>query len=68
MYRFYKSWIYRLWVFGGLFAVAGVVLYVGLNTKPGDPPPYGVIGGAVGIYLVGLLALQALGLFLSKPG
>lgn len=68
MYRFYKSWIYRLWVFGGLFAVAGVVLYVGLNTKPGDPPPYGVIGGAVGIYLVGLLALQALGLFLAKPG
>lgn len=67
MYKFYKSWIYRLWVIGGLLAVVGVVLYVGLNTKPGDPPPYGVIGGAVGIYLVGLILLQALGLVLARP-
>lgn len=67
MYGFYKSWIYRLWAFGGLLVVVGVVLYVGLTTQPGDPPPYAAIGAAVGIYLVGLLGLQAVGLFLSRP-
>lgn len=62
-----RSWVYRLWVVAGLLAVVAVVLYVGLNTQPGDPPPYGVIGVAVGVYLLGILGMQAVDLVRHKP-
>lgn len=67
MTRFFKGWLYRLWAFGGLVVVAAVVLYVGLNTKPRDAPPYATIGAAVGIYLVGLVVLQAIGISRGRP-
>lgn len=57
-----RSCLYRLWVIGGLLAIAAVVLYVGLNTKPGDPPPYPIFGAAVGIYLLGIIVMQAVDL------
>ncbi len=57
-----RSCLYRLWVVGGLLAVVGTVLYVGLTTEPGDPPPYPLIGAAVGIYLVGIIVMQAVDL------
>lgn len=57
-----RSCLYRVWVVGGLLAVVAVVVYVGVNTKPGDPPPYALLGGAVGIYLLGVIVMQAVGL------
>lgn len=62
-----RSCLYRVWVIGGLLAVAGVVVYVGLNYKPGDEPPYALIGAAVGIYLLGILGMQAVDLVRRKP-
>lgn len=62
-----RSCLYRLWVVGGLLAVVGIVLYVGLTTKPGDPPPYALIGSAVGIYLVGIVVMQGVDLVRRKP-
>lgn len=62
-----RSCLYRLWVVGGLLAIVGVVLYVGLNTKPGDAPPYPVFGIAIGIYLVGIIAMQAIDLGRRRP-
>ncbi len=56
-----------MWVVGGLLAVVGVVVYVGLNYKPGDDPPYALIGAAVGIYLLGILGMQAVDLVRRKP-
>ena len=56
-----------MWVVGGLLAVAGVVVYIGLTSKPGDDPPYALIGGAVGIYLLGILGMQAVDLVRRKP-
>jgi len=56
-----------MWVVGGLLAVVGVVVYVGLTYKPGDQPPYALIGGAVGIYLLGILGMQAVDLVRRKP-
>lgn len=67
MNGFFRGWLYRLWVFGGLAAVVGIVLYVGLTTKPGAPPPYPTIGAAVGVYLIGILVLQAIGIARGKP-
>lgn len=67
MQGFFRSWVYRIWVFGGLAVVVGVVLYVGLTSKPGDPPPYPTIGVAIGTYLVGLIVLQAIGIARGRP-
>lgn len=50
---------------GGLLAVVALVLYVGLNYQPGDEPPYVLIGGAIGVYLLGILLMQ--GIRLSRP-
>lgn len=57
-----RSWFYRLWVIGGLLAVAGVVLYVGLTTEPGDSPPYVLFGVSIGVYLLGILVMQGIDL------
>lgn len=57
-----RSCLYRLWVVGGLLAVVAVVVYVGVTTKPGDPPPYPVLGAAVGVYLVGIILMQGIDL------
>ncbi len=62
-----RSCLYRLWVVGGLLAVVAVVVYVGVNTQPGDEPPYAVMGGAVGIYLVGIIVMQAVDLVRKPP-
>lgn len=67
MYGFYKSWIYRLWVFGGLAVVAGVVVTIGVSHQPGQPPPYATFGAVLGVWLVGILVLQAIGLTRSRP-
>lgn len=57
-----RSCLYRFWVVGGLLAVVAVVLYVGVNTQPGDKPPFVLLGGAVGVYLFGVIVLQAVDL------
>jgi hypothetical protein len=63
-----RSWLYRLWVVGGLIAVVAVVLRVGLTTQPGDDPPYIVFGAAIGVYLLGIIVMQAFGLASGRPG
>jgi hypothetical protein len=62
-----RSCLYRLWVVGGLLAVVAVVVNVGVNTKPGDEPPYVVLGGAVGVYLLGIIVMQAVDLGRKRP-
>ena len=62
-----RSCLYRLWVVGGLLAIVGVVLYVCLNLKPGDAPPYPVFGIAIGVYLVGIIVMQAVDLGRRRP-
>lgn len=44
-----------------------VVLRVGLSTQPGDEPPYAILGGAVGIYLLGIIVMQAAALARTDP-
>lgn len=67
MYGFFKSWIYRLWAFGGLAVVVAVVLFVGVNHRPGQPPPYATFGVVIGVWLAGVLILQAVGIARSRP-
>ncbi len=62
-----RSCLYRLWVIGGLLAVVGVVVYVGVTTQPGDPPPYPVFGIAIAVYLGGILLMQGIDLVRRKP-
>ena len=57
-----RSCFYRLWVVGGLLAIVAIIVYVGVNYKPGDPPPYALFGAAVGIYLMGIIVMQAVAL------
>ncbi len=62
-----QSRLYRLWVVGGLAAIVFVVVRVGITTKPGDEPPYLIFGGAVGIYLMGILLMQGVSLLRTNP-
>jgi hypothetical protein len=63
-----RSCLYRVWVIGGLLAVVALVVYVGINTKPGDPPPYPVFGIALAVYLGGIIVMQGVDLVRRKPG
>ncbi|MCU0295340.1 MAG: hypothetical protein MUD05_04705 [Candidatus Nanopelagicales bacterium] len=62
-----RSKLYRLWVVGGLAAIVFIVVRVGINTKPGDDPPYVTFGIAVGVYLLGIIIMQAIGLARTNP-
>jgi hypothetical protein len=64
----WRSWFYRAWVVGGLVLVVVLIIKIALDWKPGTPPPYGVIGVILGIWLIGLLALQAFHLMRARPG
>ncbi|MEZ5119927.1 MAG: hypothetical protein R2686_08500 [Candidatus Nanopelagicales bacterium] len=62
-----RSAVYRIWVVGGLVAIVLLVLRVGLSTEPGDEPPFVLLGSAVGVYLVGIIVMQAVGLARTDP-
>ncbi len=62
-----RSKFYRLWVVGGLALIVFIVVRVGINTKPGDEPPYLTFGIAIGVYLLGIIVMQAVSLGRTDP-
>lgn len=56
-----------MWVVGGLAVIVFIVVRIGINTKPGDEPPYVTFGIAIGVYLLGIIVMQAVSLGRTDP-
>ena len=57
MYIWQRSWVYRIWVVGGILAVIGITVGGGLSAEPGDDTPLKTAVIAVGVWMAGLLLL-----------